>query len=278
MLADLSGEKVEDGSVFNAQYWTAHLSQPVQFARCLDRLEAEGCSLCIEMGPRAVLSAIGKERNDTRARWVASANGRAEDFEALQSALAEAFVAGAELNWRGIFNDQTFSKVALPTYPFERERYWIGNSSRDTETDRGSSRKARQAYTAIPPAMARPPVDAAPVNTENHNIPSWLADPGEDRLAAIELMVRKESARILGLRGGELPVSSMRLADLGFDSLMAVTLRNRLQAITGHTLPTNIAFEFPTSAEIAAALEVILGNADAAFENGASLERDEIQI
>jgi acyl transferase domain-containing protein len=134
IIADLTGEKVEDDSVFHAQYWTEHLSRPVQFSRCLERLEKEGCGLCIEMGPRAVLTAFGRERGDAKTRWVASANGRDEDFDALQGALAEAFTAGVALNWKAVFRESHARKVALPTYPFERERYWI--TDQDTSQDR----------------------------------------------------------------------------------------------------------------------------------------------
>jgi myxalamid-type polyketide synthase MxaE and MxaD len=129
IIADLTGVTVEDAGVFHAQYWTSHLSRPVQFARCLEELAREQCGLCIEMGPRAVLTAFGRERGEERTRWIASANGRDDDFEALQTALAEAFAAGAELDWNAVFGAHGARKVALPTYPFERQRYWITDYS-----------------------------------------------------------------------------------------------------------------------------------------------------
>jgi acyl transferase domain-containing protein len=135
IIADLTGELVQDASVLNAQYWTGHLSRPVQFARCLERLEKEGCSLCIEMGPRAVLTAFGKERGDSNTHWIASANGREDDFEALQSAVAGAFTAGATLDWKKVFAGNDARKVALPTYPFERERYWFADEVQSPSPD-----------------------------------------------------------------------------------------------------------------------------------------------
>ena len=125
ILADLTGELVTDANTFGAQYFTSHLSRPVQFHRCLNRLHTYGCDLAIEMGPRAVLTVFGRERESSTTRWIASANGREPDFTALQSALAEAFSAGAPLDWKAILAESGGRKVALPTYPFERERYWI---------------------------------------------------------------------------------------------------------------------------------------------------------
>jgi acyl transferase domain-containing protein len=125
ILADLIGEMATDTTTFNAQYFTGHLSRPVQFQRCLDRLAKEGCGLCIEMGPRAVLSTFGKERAEPATHWIASATGREDDYMALQSAVAEAFTSGAALDWNSTFRHRQGNKVSLPTYPFERQRYWI---------------------------------------------------------------------------------------------------------------------------------------------------------
>jgi len=274
ILADLTGEKVEDDSVFNAQYWTQHLSRPVQFARCLERLESEGCSLCIEMGPRAVLTAFGKERGGTKTRWIASANGRESDFEALQSALAESFAAGITLDWKAIFRGDTARSVALPTYPFERERYWIGDQDSSPKVE-GEPRVRQQSKlrTSLPEEV-RPRLSVPDPEPK----PSWSAEPGESQLVSLERIIQKEAARILGLRRGELPGNHVQLAGLGLDSLMAVNLRNRLQEIVGQALPTTFAFEFPTSAQMAAALDRLLQESGAVDGAKSNLERDEIRI
>jgi len=281
IVADLTAEKVEDDSVLNAQYWTAHLSRPVQFARCLERLQAEGCDLCIEMGPRAVLTAFGKEYGDANARWVASANGREDDFESLQAALGEAFTAGVALGWKAIFEGRRLRKVALPAYPFERERYWISDVSQKSSQPRTSDalpRKSPQPPEFFSEITALKKDDFAPTETTHGIGPVWNVESGEARVAAIEVIVCKEAARILGLRGGELPQGNTRLADLGFDSLMAVRLRNRLQELAGLALAATFAFEFPTPAEMAAAIDSLLTASGEANDESSSLERDEIQI
>jgi acyl carrier protein len=74
------------------------------------------------------------------------------------------------------------------------------------------------------------------------------------------------------------PASNARLADLGLDSLMAVTLRNRLQVIVGHELPATFAFEFPTPTEMASALDMLLWGSAEGQDEQPTTERDEIQI
>jgi acyl transferase domain-containing protein len=266
MIADMTGEKVEDDSVFDARYWTDHLSRPVQFARCLDELEKEACGLCIEMGPRAVLTTLGQERVASKARWVASSNGRDDDFDVLQSALAEAFAAGVALDWKAVFRARDVRRIALPSYPFERERYWIA----DRDSMEGRDLATSRMHVSQPPKTDE--------SAAREKAPGWELEPGEDRLHALERAVRKEAARVLGLRRGDLPESNARLADLGLDSLMAVTLRNRLQAMVRHGLPPTFAFEYPTAAEMAAALDMLLWSTGAIEDEVTATERDEISI
>lgn len=107
---------------------------------------------------------------------------------------------------------------------------------------------------------------------------SWSIQPGETRLNSLERTVQKEAARVLGFRRGEVPAADVRLVDLGLDSLMAVSLRNRLQELTGHELSATFAFEHSTPARMAIALDMILWGAGAVDEEHSSAERDEIQI
>jgi hypothetical protein len=83
---------------------------------------------------------------------------------------------------------------------------------------------------------------------------------------------------VLGFRRGEVPGSHARLADLGLDSLMAVTLRNRLQLMAGLSLPSTFAFEYPSPAEMAAALDLLLWGSDATDDPLSMIEREEIRI
>jgi len=59
---------------------------------------------------------------------------------------------------------------------------------------------------------------------------------------------------------------------------MAVTLRNRLQAMVGHGLPPTFAFEYPTAAEMAAALDMLLWSSGVVEGEFTAADRDEIRI
>jgi len=111
----------------------------------------------------------------------------------------------------------------------------------------------------------------------SRGMPKWSSEPGESRLYALQRTVQKEAARVLGFRRGDVPGANQRLADLGLDSLMAVNLRNRLQALIGHTLPSIFVFENPTPAQMAIALDMILWGAGVE-DDLPNIERDEIRI
>jgi NAD(P)-dependent dehydrogenase (short-subunit alcohol dehydrogenase family)/acyl carrier protein len=134
------------------------------------------------------------------------------------------------------------------------------------------------------------------IGAENRLSAGTIERPGTiiDTIEELEFEIRRAAARVLGLRHGALPDSQTELADLGLDSLMAVTLRNRLQQLTGHSLPSTFVFEYPTTAQMASALDLLMwGSGDPGGTPGRSQvelrpdplhpflnneERDEIRI
>jgi pimaricinolide synthase PimS1 len=82
--------------------------------------------------------------------------------------------------------------------------------------------------------------------------------PEAERHATLLEMVQVHAAAALGYPAGELPDENRAFFDLGFDSLTAVELRNKLSAATGAQLPATIAFEQPTAADLADYLHDLL--------------------
>ena len=106
--------------------------------------------------------------------------------------------------------------------------------------------------------------------------------PAESRVrlnsSSIAEVVLAESARVLGFRGGDRPPLDVPLTDLGLDSLMAVDLRNRLQAAIGRDLPSTIVFDYPTVAKLTTVMETMAWAGARPPSEYESSEQDEVLI
>ncbi|MEU1510290.1 SDR family NAD(P)-dependent oxidoreductase [Kitasatospora sp. NPDC005748] len=104
-----------DGEWCDPAYWVDHVSRTVRFA---DAVEAAGVGAWVELGPDGVLSAL------VDAAAPALRGDRPEARQAV-TALAHAFVHGTDVDWPALFAGHDPRLVELPTYAFERERYWL---------------------------------------------------------------------------------------------------------------------------------------------------------
>ena len=121
-----------------------------------------------------------------------------------------------------------------------------------------------ETFTVIRPAplLADLPeiVAARPVTAlSTGGFSRWTGLSGPALVAALEELVRRDAAAVLGYDAGEELPADQRLPEAGFDSLMSIRLRNRLTDATGLTLPAGVAFQFGTAAELAEHLAEELG-------------------
>ncbi|MFB9547753.1 beta-ketoacyl reductase, partial [Micromonospora sagamiensis] len=105
---------------------------------------------------------------------------------------------------------------------------------------------------------AGPAEDTAPADGGRSLRERLLALPGDERERHLTDLVRAEAAAVLGHTGPELVKPRRAFKELGFDSLTAVELRNRLTRVTGLSLPTTLVFDYPDPATVAGHLLIEL--------------------
>ncbi|WP_020500827.1 type I polyketide synthase, partial [Sciscionella marina] len=105
-------------------YWVTHVREPVRFADAVGRLSADGATTFLELGPDAVLSAMGAE-TAPEAVFVPALRKDQDEQRAVVSALGAVHAAGAPVDWTRYFAGSGAQRTALPTYPFQRNRYWL---------------------------------------------------------------------------------------------------------------------------------------------------------
>ena len=108
---------VVGAEVTDPGYWVRQVRDTVRFADGVERLRAENVATILELGPDGVLSAFADGA-------VPTLRSDRDDTEAILRALAEAYVRGAKPRWAEVFASWGGHHVALPTYPFQEERFW----------------------------------------------------------------------------------------------------------------------------------------------------------
>ncbi len=124
---------VDDGASLGAEYWARNLRQPVLFSTAIRRLAADGLDAFIEMSSHPILlAAVQDSLQDAGGEGVLRLpSGRREEDErvVIRESLAALWVHGYQLDWSRLFPTPSHSTssrvVSLPTYPWQRERFWL---------------------------------------------------------------------------------------------------------------------------------------------------------
>ncbi len=129
IVSSSSGELLSPEQAQDPAYWVSHVREPVRFADAVATLEKLGASAYLELGPDAVLTAMAATclPEDSGAALIATLRQGRGEPEALLGAIASAHVHGAGPELQRLYPGA--KRVPLPTYPFQRERYWIAASA-----------------------------------------------------------------------------------------------------------------------------------------------------
>ncbi|WP_433511947.1 type I polyketide synthase [Nonomuraea sp. CA-143628] len=163
-----------DGSWAEPGYWVEQIRRAVMFQATIGRLEADGVDTYLEVGPAAVLSAMAHECVTEADTPILALHGkRLPEADALIGCLARACVAGVAVGWSALFGGG--ARVDLPTYAFDRERYWLAPPARAADV---SSAGLRQVGHPLLGAAVDVADDGAMVLTGRLSLAdaSWLAD------------------------------------------------------------------------------------------------------
>ncbi|NEP38246.1 MAG: type I polyketide synthase, partial [Okeania sp. SIO2H7] len=124
IISNLTGTKA-DNSITTAQYWVSHVRQPVKFAQGMKELSEQGYETFLEIGPKPILLGMGRQCLPEVGVWLPSLRPGVDEWQQLLSSLGQLYVQGVKVDWLGFDRDYNREKVLLPTYPFQREKYWI---------------------------------------------------------------------------------------------------------------------------------------------------------
>ncbi|WP_218651874.1 type I polyketide synthase [Nostoc sp. C052] len=123
-ISNITG-KIATSEVTTPEYWCRHILAPVNFAASMQTLHQQGYEVFLECGSQPILLGIGRQcLSDERFTWLPSLRVGQEDWQQILQSLADLYVRGAAIAWTGFYQNLHYRKVVLPTYPFQRKRYW----------------------------------------------------------------------------------------------------------------------------------------------------------
>ncbi|WP_329101682.1 type I polyketide synthase [Micromonospora sp. NBC_01699] len=125
IVSNRTGAPVTADELTSPDHWVRHVREPVRFSDGVRELAAHGVTTMIEIGPDAVLSTLGRHTVDDDVAFVSlQRRGRPEAGELL-AGVGRAYARGHHVDWAAYFAGQHTGTVDLPTYAFQRRRYWL---------------------------------------------------------------------------------------------------------------------------------------------------------
>jgi acyl transferase domain-containing protein/acyl carrier protein len=163
-ISNLTGAWMTAAEAADSQYWTRHLRQAVRFAAGVQELLKEPTRVFVEVGPGRTLASLLRQQTAARGRVILTSLRHPHETQAdlplVLQTLGRLWLAGAQVDWHAFNAGEVRRRIPLPTYPFERKRYWI------------------DARPAAPIASARGPI------VKNPDLASWFYAPSWTRAAA----------------------------------------------------------------------------------------------
>ncbi len=127
-MSNITGRWITPDEAMNPHYWARHARETVRFADSLGEILKDPQRVLLEVGPGRTLTTFAMQHPDkTAERLVLSSIVPVPeaDTAALLDSLGRLWLAGKAINWRGFYAHEQRLRVPLPTYPFQRQRYWI---------------------------------------------------------------------------------------------------------------------------------------------------------
>ncbi|GAA5066398.1 type I polyketide synthase [Nocardia callitridis] len=251
--------KLADREIRTPEYWVRQVRSPVLFADTVGELARLGVTDFVELGPDAHLTpqvvatlANGTKTGATPTVTATVRRDRAEP-ETVLAAAGRLEIAGARIDWGHIVGVGG-TRTKLPTYSFERDRYWLPPGPALL------GKRQRGATSEAPPSNIAGPVGntgATAIFGQPEVSENARAEPKDDAhpsvLTAEVLLdtVVRAVAEVLGLAGGTSLDPTAQFAELGMTSMAAVELTEKLRVRTGVALPPSAPIEFPTASTLA---------------------------
>ena len=171
LISNVTGREA-GAEVATPGYWVQHIREAVRFADSIGTAADMGCDIFLEEGPQPVLCGMGRQclplGNEL---WLPSLYSKRGDWVQMLDSAAELYARGAEIDGEGFDAEYPRRKIALPTYPFERQRYWFPAAT-------SGAKRGTLALRPLVDSLTRSPLVKETVLSVSLGVSNqlWLAD------------------------------------------------------------------------------------------------------
>ncbi|MEK7953722.1 non-ribosomal peptide synthetase/type I polyketide synthase [Luteolibacter soli] len=213
-ISTCTGREMDAATLADPSYWAHQLRHEVRFTDALATAYATGELILLEVGPGQALGPFARQHPARGTSSVVSTlPSSSTDLADLLNAAGELWKTGVTLDWPSFFSGQERSRVHLPTYPFERQSYWIDNSSETPQA---------------PSTMAAPTPVAADLPSAISHLPS-----PPSAMSRLPDLAAKLRAIVHELSGITVDDDAATFTELGFDSLFLTQASQAIQSRFG---------------------------------------------
>lgn len=238
VVANLTGQLLNENEPLDATYWCRHLMEPVQFSAGLESLRSLEVDILIEIGPHPTLSKMGSAAlPDWPCLWMTSLNRHQDNWSSLLTSLQNLYISGVTIDWAGFDRDYHRHRIALPTYPFERETFPLisapqaSSHLRQHGMQENVANKIQTLTTAIDGILTS--IRSSNRLFKGSQEPATLNSPQSLPTSSLAVETIPEMLQLIVSEVGRLPLAQVNFQsslqdELGFDSLMLVEIRHQL--------------------------------------------------
>lgn len=207
-ISNVTGTWITEAEATGVEYWARHLRHAVRFADGLAELLKEPDRILLEVGPGQTLGSLAKQQSAQTERLVVSStrhpNAQQPDAELLLTTLGRLWLAGVSIDWQQFHEHERRRRVALPTYPFERQRHWVEAQPLEVKNHSAELRKNHDLaeWFYVPLWKQTPAVNVAGDAAESKG--SWLLFVDECGLGGeLAETLRRSGQDVFTVRAGE---------------------------------------------------------------------------
>ena len=237
-VSNRSGTWITADEAVSPDYWAGHLRDTVRFADGLSTLLGQGRrTALLEVGPGGTLGTLAGQHPDRKsadlvARSLRRPKEDRRDLDVLLGALGRLWLAGADVDWSAVHSGERRRRIALPTYPFERRRYWVEAVERVGGVDVNRLEAEAGSVISIQEATLQ-----EAIKLERTPLEETVARVVRDLLGLEEVGLHDD------------------FFDIGGSSLMGLQMSAHLRRALGISISGDLLLESPTVAAMAKRLE-----------------------